>query len=189
MIRFNWPMALCAFAMSFALIGTVRADDQMIDNPAYTSWAKFKAGTFVKYSTDVNAMGNASSSQTTTTLKDINPDKATVEIKTSMVVAGNKMDMPATTQEIPAKVKKPDTTAAQATDAPKSETSTEDVQAAGKTYSCKKTTVTSDQNGMTTKATTWTCDDIPGTMVKMEAETTGSMTSSTKMTLTDFQAQ
>jgi len=179
----------CTFAITFALMGTARADDQMMDNPVYTSWAKFKAGTSVKYATDIKAMGNTTSTETTQTLKEITPDKATIEMKTSMVVAGSKMDMPPTNQEIPAKIKMPDPAATQATDVPKTETSTEDVQAAGKTYSCKKTIVTSDQNGMTTKAITWTCDDIPGTTVKMEAETSGSMTASTKMILTDFQPQ
>ena len=114
-------------------------------------------------------MGNASSMEMTQTLKDLNPDKATIEVKMTMVMSGNKTDMPATTQEIPAKIKKVDPTAPQTADAPKTETGAEEVQAAGKTYSCKKTTVTTDANGMTTKATTWTCDDIPGTVVKMES--------------------
>jgi hypothetical protein len=182
-------MVLCALAMSFALVGTVRADDTMIDNPAYQNWAKFKTGTLVKYSTEVNAMGNSTSTESTQTLKDLNADKATIEIKTSMVMSGNKMDMPPTTQEIPAKIKKPDPAATPSADVPKTDTSTEDIQAAGRTYSCKKTAVSSEANGMTTKATTWTCDDIPSGVVKMEAETSGSMTATTKMILTDSEPQ
>ncbi len=178
------PLALC-----LAFVATVKADDQMIDNPAYASWAKFKPGTFVKYTNETKAMGNTTSTEMTQTLKSVDPDKVTIEIKTSMVVAGNKMDMPATTQDLPAKIKKPDPGAAQPTDAPKTDTSTEDVQAAGKTFSCKKTTVTNDQNGMKTTATTWTCDDVPGSVVKMHSETSGSMTSSMNMDLSDFQAQ
>jgi hypothetical protein len=189
MFRFSSSVAAFAFAMSFALVGAVRADDTMSDNPAYQSWAKFKPGTVVKYSTDANAGGNASSMEITQTLKGVDADKATIEVKMSMVMAGNKTDLPATTHEIPAKIKKGDPGAAQTADAPKTETSTEDVQAAGKTYSCKKTTITSDANGMTTKATTWTCDDVPGTMVKMESESTGAMSMSTKMMLTDFEPQ
>ena len=191
MFRVSSLMVVFAFAMSFALVGAVRADDTMSDNPAYQSWAKFKPGTLVKYSSNTNAAGNATSMEMTQTLKDVNADKATVEVKMSMVMAGNKTDMPATTQEIPAKIKKPDPAAPQTADAPKTDTSSEDVQVAGKTYSCKKTTVTSDANGMTTKATTWTCDDIPGTLVKMESESTGamSMSMSTKMVLTDFEPQ
>jgi hypothetical protein len=189
MFRFSSLMVACAFLVSFALAGAARADDTMSDNPAYQSWAKFKPGTMVRYSTDANAAGNMSSTEITQTLKDINPDKATIEVKMSMVMAGNKTDLPATTHEIAAKIKKADPAATQTADAPKTETSTEDVQAAGKTYSCKKTTITLDANGMTTKATTWTCDDVPGTMVKMESESTGAMSMSTKMMLTDFEPQ
>src|SRR5690348_14155730 len=105
MIRVSWPMALCAMVMSLAFIGTVRADDTMIDNPEYQSWAKFKTGTLVKYSSETNAMGNTTTMETTQTLKDLNADKATIETKTSMVVAGNKMDMPASTREVAAKIK------------------------------------------------------------------------------------
>ena len=190
MFRFSKLMTLMAVAMSLAIISMARADDETIDNPAYQAWAKFKPGTLVKYTTDVNAMGNASSMETTQTLTDVTADKATVEAKVSMVVAGNKMDMPAQPpQDIPAKIKKPDASAIppSATTAPVPDVSTEDVQAAGKTYSCKKTTVTTEQNGMKSTVTTWTCDDIPGSVVKMDAEVTGAMTSSTKMILSDFE--
>jgi hypothetical protein len=189
MYRFSTCVVVCAFVMSFVLAGVARADDTMGDNPAYLSWAKFKPGTVVKYSTDATEAGNISSTEITQTLKDINPDKATIEVKMSMVMAGNKTDLPVTTHEIAAKIKKVDPAATQTADAPKTETSTEDVQAAGKTYSCKKTVITLDANGMTTKATTWTCDDVPGTMVKMESESTGAMVMSTKMVLTDFEPQ
>jgi hypothetical protein len=190
MLRYSKVIALCALALSFAMVSIARADDDMIDNPAYQAWAKFKPGTLVKYSTDTNAMGNSSSMKTTQTLTAITPDKATVQVKMSMVVAGNKMDMPAQpAQDIPAKIKKADSSAnpSPATTAP--DVSTEDVQAAGKTYSCKKTTVTSDQNGMKSTVTTWTCEDVPGSVVKMESEVTGTMTASTKMILTDFEPQ
>ena len=188
MFRFSKLMALIAVAMSLAIVSFARADDETIDNPAYQAWAKFKPGTLVKYSTETNAMGNASTMETTQTLTDITPDKAMVEVKISMVVAGNKMDMPAQpAQEIPAKIKKVDASAnpPSATTAP--DVSTEDVQAAGKTYSCKKTTVISEQNGLKSTTTTWTCDDIPGSVVKLDSEVTGSMTSSTKMILSDFE--
>jgi hypothetical protein len=189
MLRYSRWMMVCAVAMAFNVAAQVRADDNLVDNPAYQSWAKFKPGTFVKYSTDSNAGGNATSIQMTQTLKDVDADKATIEVKMTMVMSGNTMDMPAQTHEIPAKFKKVDPNASGAADAPKTESSNEDVQAAGKTYSCKKTTITTNANGMTTTATTWTCDDIPGNVVKMESQSTGPMTMSTKMMLTDFQPQ
>jgi hypothetical protein len=180
--KFGW-MGFCLAVV--ALTGLARADDDMIDNPAYQAWAKFKQGTSVTYSTDSTAMGNTTSSTTTSKLTDLTPDKATVQVTTSMNVGGNKMDMPAQTQDIPAKIKKPsDTGGDQTTDKPKTETGSEDVTAAGNTYSCKKTTVTLDQNGMTIKVTTWTCDKVPSGVVKTDTETSGSVTASVKMALT-----
>jgi hypothetical protein len=184
LLRTQSALTLCAVLVSMALANVVRADD-MIDNPAYQKWAKYNKGTSVTYSTDSTAMGNTSTITTTTTLTDLTPDKATISVASSMMVGGNKMDMPAQSQDIPAKIKKPaDSTGAQPADAPKTDSTKEDVQAAGKTFSCTKTTVTTDQNGMTSKATTWTCDDVPNGIVKMEAETSGAMSSTTKMVLT-----
>ena len=114
MFRFSSLMVLCAFAVSFSLAGAARADDTMGDNPAYQSWAKFKPGTMVTYSVDANTAGNTSSTQITQTLKDIDADKATIEVKMSMVMAGNKTDLPAMTHEIPAKIRKVDPATTQA---------------------------------------------------------------------------
>jgi hypothetical protein len=184
MLRTKTAFLLSMAMICLALVNTVRADD-MIDNPAYQQWAKFNKGTSVTYTTDSTTMNNTSTITTTTTLTDLTPDKATVQIASSMTVSGNKMDLPAQTQDIPAKIKKPaDSTGAQPADEPKQDVSHESVQAIGKTFDCKKTTVTTDQNGMTSKATTWTCDDVPGGVVKMEAEVSGAMQSNTKMMLT-----
>jgi len=186
MLRTKTAFLLGVAVMCLALVNIARADD-MIDNPAYQQWAKFNKGTSVTYTTDSTTMNNTSTITTTTTLTDLTPDKATIQVATSMTVGGNKMDMPAQTQDIPAKIKKPaDSTGAQPADAPKTDTSKEDVQAIGKTFSCTKTTVTTDQNGMTSKATTWICPDVPSGVVKMEAEVSGAMQSTTKMMLTSM---
>jgi hypothetical protein len=178
----------CSFAILFALTGIARADDTLVANPVYQSWAKFKPGTTVEYSTETNMMGNATSMEITQTLKEVNADKATIEVKMSLLVAGSKTEMPAATREIPVLMKPVDPAATQTSDVPETETATESVQAAGKMYSCKKTTVTSDATGMITKSITWTRDDMPGTIVKTVAETAGSgMTMSSKMILTDFE--
>jgi hypothetical protein len=183
MFRHAKLAALGAVLICFAFVATAHADDDMIDNPAYQSWAKYKAGTWVQYQTDSEAAGSKNAIVTTQTLKEIAPDKATIVIQSSMVVAGNKMDMPPQTQEITAKIKRPPAAAAPAGDAPKTEQGTEDIKVDDKTYSCKWTQVTSEQNGMKTNSKTWTCDDVPGSTVKVEAETSGSMTATTKMAL------
>ena len=174
---------LCVSLFALCLANIARADDQ-IDNPAYKSWAKFNKGTSVTYSTQATTMGNTSNITTTETLMDVTPDAVTVQMSLSMVVAGNTMNMPGQTQTIPAKITKPaDAATTQPVDA-SATTATEDVQAAGKTFSCKKTTATLNQNGMTATTTSWMCDDVPGSMVKMQSNSTGSMTATTSMMLT-----
>ncbi|HEY1921924.1 MAG TPA: hypothetical protein VGG44_04095 [Tepidisphaeraceae bacterium] len=183
MVRTPKLVALAAVLLGLAFVAVAHADDDMIPNPAYEAWAKYKVGTWVEYQTDSEAAGSKNAIVTTQTLKALTPDKATVEIKSSMVVAGNKMDMPPQTQDIEAKIKRP-AAAAATSDAPKTEQGTEDVKVDDKTYSCKWTQVSMEQNGMKTDAKTWTCDDVPGSVVKIESETTGAMTSTTKMALT-----
>jgi hypothetical protein len=184
MLRTRSTLALFAAFLAMSLVSFARADD-MIDNPEYQHWAKFNKGTSVTYSIDATAMGNSTTSTMTNTLTDVTPDKATISMATSVTVGGNKMDLPAQSRDIPAKIKKPsDSTGAQPADQPKSDSAKEDVQAAGKTFSCTKTTVSTDQNGTKSTATTWTCDDVPGGLVKTEAQASGAMTSTSKMTLT-----
>jgi hypothetical protein len=184
MFQFRKSIAVCAALLFFAIAAIAHADDDMIDNPAYQSWAKHKTGTMVKHHTESDSMGNKTSIDTTQTLTDLTPDKATIEVKGSMKMAGNSMDMPAQTQEIPAKIKKPDD-AAPAGDAQKPKQGTEDVKIGDKTYSCKWTEVTTDQNGTKTTAKTWTCDDVPGNVVKMEANRSGAMTATVTMALVE----
>jgi len=184
MFRSGKLSALSAVMICFACVAIARADDDLIDNPAYQSWAKYKPGTWVEYQTDSEAMGSKNTIITTQTLKDLSPDKATIVIQSSMTVSGNKMDMPAQTQEITAKIKRPPAPPANS-EAPKTEQGAEDIKVGAKTYSCKWTQVTTEQNGMKTVAKTWTCDDVPGLVVKMESSTSGSMTATNTMALVE----
>jgi hypothetical protein len=183
MFRYGKFAVVGAVMVCLGFVAIAHADDDMIDNPAYQSWAKYKAGTWVEYQTDSEAMGSKNSIITTQTLKSITADKATIEIKSSMMVSGNKMDMPPQIQEITAKIKRPPAPPAASGDAPKTDQGTEDIKADDKTYSCKWTETTTEQNGMKTTAKTWTCDDVPGSVVKIESNTTGSMTAKTSMAL------
>src|SRR5688572_24967322 len=79
---------------------------EKIDNPAYKSWAKFKAGTTVTLKTESDMAGTKSDMETTTTLVELTADKAVVETKMSMNAGGQKMDMPAQKTDVPAKMDK-----------------------------------------------------------------------------------
>src|ERR1700689_4312775 len=107
MFRYGKFAVIGAVMTFLAFVAIGHADDDMIDNPAYQSWAKYKVGTWVEYQTDSEAMGNKTSIVTTQTLKALTADKATIVIQSSMKMAGNKMDMPPQTQELTAKIKRP----------------------------------------------------------------------------------
>ena len=186
MVRFAKGIVFCTAILASSLIA--RADD-MIANPAYESWAKTKAGSVVKYSQASEAMGSKSSGEMTQTLTEITPDAAKVEVKMTMTVAGNKMDMPASTLTIAAKIAKPASDAAAKMPKVEEAKDKEDVKVGDKTYSCKVSTVTSESNGMKTSAKTWTCTDVPGGLVKTQTSTTGAMTATSMMTLTSFEAK
>jgi hypothetical protein len=155
--------------------GAVRADETMIDNPAYEGWAKFKPGTTVK---DTTSVTGGTTQECTTTLKDINADKATIEFKISSVISGEQFNH-TTVSEIPSKIDKMDPAYKLNSDEKVVDAGIEDVQAAGKTYSCKKTievaSVTSNAGVSTVKMTTWESDDVPGRKVKEETEVDGSV--------------
>lgn len=169
----------CLLAVTLA-----RAEEQ-VDNPQYQGWSKFKAGTTVTYVQTIEAMGQKQEMKITMTLLSISPEKATVETKAAMSAAGAPQP-PAQKIDIAAKVNKSE---AQDVGQPapniKAETKQgeEKVEAAGKSYDCKWTEVTSTQQGMNVVAKTWLSDEVPGKLVKLEASTTGAMASTTKMSL------
>ena len=164
----------------------------MVDNPQYKSWSGFKVGTVLKMqSTSAMKMGDTEMTTKmtmTSTLKELTPDKAVVEIVTEMDMNGTKTAMPAQKLEIPAKV------AAGAASQPAGVTITkkgegdEEVAVGDKKYKCHwvENLMTSAQMESTSKV--WTCSDVPGGTVKMVSDTTKPMTSKTTMELTEFKA-
>jgi hypothetical protein len=179
MVRFTRGMVFCAALFGGALVA--RADGT---NPIYDSWAKAKVGTAVSFSTVTEASGTKSEIDITSTLKEVTPDAVKIEQATSMVIAGNKTALPVQTISIDKAVKATAAAQAPAGDAPKTDVVKEDVTVDGKTYSCTVLTTNSESAGMKVSAKVWTCPDVPGTVVKSESSTSGTMTSSSKMTLT-----
>ena len=148
------------FVAALICVGGSFCLGQQVDNPQYKSWAKFKPGTAVTMKTD--AAGTTI--ETTTTLVEVTPEKVVVESK--MKMAGMEgMDMPATKMDIPAKVAQ---AAGGTATGPAPVTKDEEVEVAGKKY---KTKVTETKSGDTVSKT-WTSDEVPGMMVKMESGTT-----------------
>lgn len=137
-----------------------------IDNPMYKNWSAFKVGTWVKSTSVTEASGMKTEMETTSKLVELTAAKAVVEVTMSMTMMGNKTDMPARKDEIPAKI--PDATAT-AEKKPDVKEGNEDLDVGGK----KVKTKWIETNVSGTKSKVWTSNDVPGTLVKMDSETPG----------------
>ena len=178
-MRFN---AICVLGLIAVLVSPALADE-MVDNPAYQSWAKFKPGTEITYSNETSAAGMNMNMDMTHKLMDLSAEKATVETTIQSPMTGTQKQ----TMTHPAKVEKdkaqtqgkvPEGMKASATPLGK-ETLTID----GKSYECEVTKFSGEQQGMSMEGKSWTCEKIPGTLAKMEMAGKGEQTFTTKMTL------
>jgi hypothetical protein len=182
--------AIRSFALGMmgllAVAGTASAQE---DNPAYKSWAKHKPGTSVTLKNVSEMMGQKTEMEMTSTLVEVTPEKAVVEVKTSMDMGGTKTDMPAQKQEIPAKATADQPAdpmeAAKKMGAEVKDLGEETVTVAGNSYKAKVMETKMDQQGMKITSKIWTSEEIPGMLVKMESNTEGSMTSTNKMEVTN----
>lgn len=167
-------------ASVFCLAAVARAEK--VANPSYEQWSKFKVGAFAKLESDIVAQGMTTKTTTTTKLVELTPDKAVLEITTSMLVMGQKMDQPVQKIDVPAQIEK----AADApADKPKVNTGEETVKVAGKDIKATWTETETTMGGMTIKAKTWTSPEVPGSVVKMTSVGSGAMASNTTTTLVE----
>jgi hypothetical protein len=180
--------------VALAMVAPAALADEMVDNPQYKSWAGCKVGAMVKMVTtsevDAGGMKMTTKSTMTSTLKELTPEKAVVETVTEMDMGGTKTAMPATKQEIPARVK---ASAAQpatmeGAKVTKKGEGDEEIAVGGKKYKCHwvETETVSDQMASTSKV--WTSPEIPGGTVKMVSDVTKPMKSKTTMEVTEFKA-
>ena len=138
-----------------------------VDNPEFSRWGAYEPGTSVtlKLVNETHKMVIT----TTTTLKSRSGKGLVLESRSSMIVAGKKIDQPASTRTVPPKIKKLEPRG----EAPRPKTGEEKVKVAGKEYVCTWIETTIDVPGHKTVSKVWTADAIPGGLVKMEATTTG----------------
>ncbi len=164
---------LAALVLGFA--ATITLGQDLVDNPQYQNWAKFKVGATQKTSMTqtVKAEGQDMTNMVTITLtlKELTPDKAVVEVVQEMNIQGQSTTMPARKMELKAKVPA-STTQPAAPDGGKATrlgSGDEEIAVGGKKYKChwEEWQVESPGGKMTTKA--WTSKDVPGGVVKMES--------------------
>ncbi len=135
---------------------------EMIDNPQYQGWKKFAEGSSATLTSTINAGGQKVESESVRKLVSKADDAVTIEVTANVTFAGQAHTSPAHQQKIPAQIDKKDAQVS---------TSSEKVEAAGKTFDCKVYNVTqTTPDGKTVNAKVWITDDVPGGVVKMEAK-------------------
>ncbi|MFZ2957363.1 MAG: hypothetical protein WA705_10775 [Candidatus Ozemobacteraceae bacterium] len=174
---------ILAIAVLLVVSGAVFAAD-MVDNPTYQNWAKYKAGTFVKYKQNAEVMGNKTESEIVTTLLEVTPEKVVVETSGTMLVAGNKMDMPKTKMDFAAKMEKVATDPAKTPKIDSKQGEEEITVPAGK-IKCKSISAMVKQGESEIQTKTWTSDDVPGSLVKSETSMEKPVKSVTLMELVE----
>jgi protein-tyrosine-phosphatase len=176
-------MKILAVALT-VLCGSAMAEQ--IANPVYDAWKKAGKGASVTTLTKSEAMGTTSESETKTTVVEVTDEKATLEIKMTATVAGQKMDMPASKIDVPAKVDSATQTTTPAAD-PKATQTEEKVTVPAGTFNCKVQVVENEANGMKTKSKIYLSDEVPGGLVKSESTTEGAMASKAVTELTKIE--
>ena len=166
-------IAMTCLALSAA--ATARAE--MVENPQYKVWSKFGVGSVSTVSGDWNMNNQKVTMTSTRKLVEKADDHVTLEVSDTMDFGGQSRTMPARKVNVPAQAEKKDV----------AKTGTEDVTAAGKTFSC---TVYEMQDLVSAhpdvKTKFWINADVPGGIVKMLVNTPrGEMT----MLLKDYQSK
>ncbi len=176
---------LAAAIAVFAVSSTVLAQEK-VDNPRYLEWSKYKPGTYVKMEM-VAAMGEQKMKTTmTTTLKEVTPEKAVLEMKIEMSMPGVPPQVKQMTE--PAKIEKAKIKPTNPEEMPNCKIinkGTEDIKVGDTTYKCKWYEFEMEQQGMKVNSKLWTCEDVLDKMVKNETKM--AMGNST-MTLVEFKA-
>ncbi len=171
----NFTIALTLMMLMLTVGISQAVAQEMVDNPVYQDWARFKVGTTVSYEQKMKAQGQDMAMKQTFKLTALDKEKADVQLTQSMNMGGMAMEMPGMTLTHPAKVKKEELDKAdQPGEMPriKVEGGREKVDAAGKTFDCTWGEVEMEQDGAKMKGKTWVSTEVPGGMVKMNVKGT-----------------
>ncbi len=168
------------------LASSARADEK-VDNPLYKHWAQFKVGSYAVLKSTTSVMGTKNETTITQTLKEVTADKLVIEVTIVAKVAGQVHKMPAQRQEVQAKVDK--AKAKEHVD-PKGKVKEgkETLKIAGKKLETRWVETKIEERGMVLTMTAWTCDDVPGQIVKSITTTKGPQGMKTDTILAEFKA-
>ncbi|MGN6367446.1 MAG: hypothetical protein ACTHN5_04205 [Phycisphaerae bacterium] len=184
-------LSIAACVAGFA--GAVHAEQ--VDNPAYTSWAKYKPGTTVTYKQSMEmAMPMAMPSpQMTITEKlvEVKPEAVVLEVSSETVVMGQTHTMPPRQQQVPAKIDKekmgvPPNVKGEVKDMKEGK---EKVEVNGKSVDAttrEMTVVATEPRPMTAHVKVWQAEEVPGGMVKTVSDIQEPMKATSTMVLADY---
>src|SRR5262245_29066574 len=146
-----------------------------MDNPTYASWAKMKKGSSVTLKMTAEVAGQKTESTMTTTLVDLTADVATTEMVTVTKAGGQEFKSEPIKVENKKVVELPPGKKKADFDKPEGfvDQGEETLKIGGKEYKTKWMKVKNAKDGSEYEAKTWSCDDVPGTLVKMETKSSG----------------
>lgn len=157
-----------------------------IDNPTYASWAKMKKGTVVTLKQSSEFAGQRSESTSISTLVELTADVATIELVNVIKAGDMEIKTPPTKvevkklSELPPGKKKEDYAKPEGV----VDQGTETVTVDGVDYKTKWHSIKLKSGDTDIESKSWTSDDVPGLIVKMESKSkTMGMSSTSTMIL------
>lgn len=164
---------LPALAIALTCVFSMAAD--LVDNPAYQAWAKYKPGTSITYAQESAMGGMNMTMDMTQTLAELTAESAVIDMSiTSSMMPGapQKQKLTLAAKVEPDKVQDP----GKMPPGMKGEAKPlgkEKVKVGDKEYECQVVSFTGEQQGMKMEGKTWTSSEVPGHMVKTEMKATG----------------
>jgi hypothetical protein len=181
----------CLAAAALVLTAGAAPAAEKIDNPEFAMWTKHKKGTSITLKTTSSAGDVTSEATMTTTLLEVGADKIVVETSAVSKFNGMEFKTPPTKRDVAKTIELPEGTKKEDFQGTKPkgtyEEGTETVKVGGTEYKTKWYKYKFELADAKTDTKMWTCDDVPGTLVKMEMTTTaGKTTSTSKTELVEF---
>ena len=162
--------SLVALAVAACVAAPVWAES--IENPVFKTWASQKKGTVVTSKMNTVAGTIKSDASLINTLVELTDDVATIEMVTIVTTNGMEFKTPATKIEVKKMIELPAGKTKADFDKPEGllDQGTETVKVGGVDYKTKWMTIKTTTNGVEIEAKTWTSDDVPNMLVKMESK-------------------
>lgn len=181
--------AAAALAALVVYVALPAAAGELVPNPDYVYWSKFKKGTSVSYKTAGKAGIMSVNSVSTQTLVEVGGDKIVLELTTTQEGVAK----PFTTTrsapkmvELPAGMSKKDSAAEKERPAGTTAEGTEVLKVAGREYKTRWYRYATDAGGDKLEGKLWLSDEVPGKVVRSETKITGKIVSTMTMELTGF---